>query len=527
MKTITVRNFHAGIADDIQSGNIGEFSIAKHFDILSNPKKLQPLRGMTAESVTNTLIGNIILASDGLMYAVGEDPLNPGSSGKLWQRSGYGALDVYQSIPTNNQLSGAVMKYPFLVEYKDCGNTKSIFWASNNLLVASDPLGATSATTDALTFTEIGAGYVHPKDRILYFPYKTSTATFVGTISPNATPFASKAYTAFTLPKQYTVPCLTNYGNYLAIPAYSGSGSGVNTSIVYLSNRDTSLTTFEESIAWGAGQLKVLNNLEGTLIGVSTLSANYSGSTQDSDSIFIKGYNGGSEPFIIKEIKARHLVSSGGGSQPSVAINPNVNFVYKNRLYFSVNIVPNDGISNSYYGLWSVGRNKVTGQYTVTMERMATNTNTETGVLAAAISGDFVSMVHTTAGTMTYTINGTASTATYGATSTYESLINPEMTEEHSILNKQLHAVAVHCEPLVSGQQIIMYYRVDSIGSWLPCFTKTSTSPDTKLTAYESSKPTTGQFKAGRNFEFKLESTGGAVILGFSYKYSVLKTQID
>ena len=326
----------------------------------------------------------------------------------------------------------------------------------------------------------------------------------------------------FTLPAEYTIPCLSYFGNYLAIPGYSSASN--RGSIVYLSDRDTSLTTFAESINWGAGQLKILNNLDGVLIGISTNSANTNGSVQDLDSIYIKGYSGGSEPFVIKEIKAQHLSASG---QPSVSINQRVNFVYKNRLYFSINVAPNDGISNNYYGLWSVGRNKLTGQYSVTMERVATNSNTETGVLAAAISGDFVSMAHTTEGTLTYTTNGQTSSSSYGATSIYESIINPEMTGADRILDKQLDTFAVHCQPLTTGQQIVAKYRVDSTGSWTTIFTKTSTSPDTKLTVCESSTAGGTQFTSGRNYEFRLESTGGAVITGYSYKYHTNQSQLN
>ncbi len=521
METITVNRFY-DMADDLYARNAGEFSITKHFDILTYPTRLQPLRGMTTDSpLVTTGIGNMIVASDGLMYGSGENAAAPGK-GKLWYRNGYGSSDVWGPIPNTSQLSGANLSFPLLVEYKDCGNLKTIFWSDVSSILASDPAGGGSVSSDALTFTQIGQGLVHPKDRILYFPYKNTSFSYVASISPNASPFGTKNYTAFSLPVDYTLPCLSYFGNYLAIPAYSQASN--RGSMVFLWGRDVSLTTADESLNWGAGQLKVLNNLEGTLIGISTNSANTNGSVQDSDSIYIKGYSGGTEPYVIKEIKAQHLAA---GLQPSVAINPNVNFVYKNRLYFSVNIIPNDGVSNSYYGLWSVGKNKRTGRYTVTMERIATNANTETGVLAAAISGDFVSMAHTTPGTLTCTINGQTSASSYGATSVYESNINPEMSSKDNVLSKKLHAVAVHCLPLTTGQQIVMKYRVDSTGAWTTCFTKTATTPNANKTAHETSKPTSGQFRDGRNYEFRLESTGGAVITAFSYKYSKLKTQID
>ncbi len=511
MKTIS--NFHSGIADDKYSGGIGEFAITKQFDILTYPNRLQPLRVMTADTA-NTGIGNIQLFSDGLLYGVG---LNSANS-RLWQRSGYGASDVWQHIPTTDQIGGAAPAYNLLVEYADVGSSRTIFWAETNVIRIGDKLGGSASASNSLTFTNIGQGFVHPKDKILYIPYDNKiTLNNAGTWNGGATIGSGTPTAAFTLPAQYQIPCLTNYGNYLAIPSFTAFGTGVNGSMVYLSDRDTSQTTFAESINWGQGQLKVLNNLDGVLIGISMTAPTPGGNAnQDSASIQIKGYSGGTEPFPIKELIAQHLPAI---SVPVVTINQRVNFVYKNRLYFSVNIVPTDGISDSYYGLFSVGKNKVNGRYTVVLERMATQDGSETGVIAAAIIGDFVSMCHTAVGTLTCTANGAAQ---YGATSVYESVVNPEMPETEKTLKKQLMSVMVNTLPLTSGQQVVMKYRVDTTGAWITVFTKTSTSPDTNLVFYHSQKPASGQFTAGTNIEFRLESTGGAVITSFGYNYNIL-----
>lgn len=518
MKTLIIKQFGEGMADDIYEAGAGEFSIAKHFDILTYPNRLQPLRGMTSDTA-NTGIGNMIVASDGFMYGSGIDyPSNP-TLGKLWQRSAYGASDDWALLGSGG---GFVPKYPLLVEFPSESNGRTIIFAvsdgaSNKLLVAVKPSNGNTAT-QAISggFTNIGQGFVHPKDKILYIPYDNNIATIASGAALSAVAAAQ-----FIVQTQYQIPCLTNYGNYLAIPCFNPNGGTLNSSIVYLWDRDTSNPLPNESILWD-GQLKVLNNLKGTLIGISIANANDSTTTEDSNSILIQGYSGGTETFLIKEIIAQHIVSS---SSPTVTINPNVNFVYKNRVYFSVNINPNDGISNSYYGLWSVGKNKQ-GRWTVNMERVATNANTETGVLACAIKGDFVSMAHTANGTLTRTINGSASSATYAATSLYESVVNPQMPEAEKHLNKKLISVQVNTLPLITGQQVVVKYRVDSQSSadWKTIFTKTSTSPNTSLVYYNSPKPATGQFRDGVNYEFRIESTGGAVVTSFNYTYNSLTT---
>lgn len=514
MKTRSFR-FDGGIADDYTHGAPGESSISKHFDILSYPYRLQPLRGMATESVTDSKIGNIIVGSDGLMYGVGTDPSNP-TLGKLWQRSGYGGSDVWQSIPSTNQLSGAILRtndYAFLVDYASAGNARTVHWASTNLLVASDPAGGSSAATQALTFTTISQGFVHPKDKVLYFGYQTTTATYVAAISPNATPFTGLNTTALQLPKEYRVYSLTNLGNYLAIGCTAtAQGSGINTSVVFLWDRDTSLTTVSEVIPWGAGQLKVLNNIGGLLVGVNTLSANYNGSVQDADSIQIK-VSGGAEPELVKEITATRLTTTA----PSCVINSNINFIYRNRLYFSVNIV-NGGTAPAYYGLWSFGKTK-TGRYAITIERVATNANTETGVLAAAIAGDFVSMAHTAVGTLTYSQNSSVLSTIYDATSVFETCVNPEMDDVDRPVKKKLVSVYATYLPLPAAASVVFKYRADASanGSWTTIFTETTDSA--VITEFPVSVE-------GRNFEFRLESVDGAIILDAGYRYTISPTNI-
>lgn len=515
MNSIFINRFDGGMANDIYSAAIGQFSVSKQFDILTYSNRLTPLRGMTSDT-TGTGVGNIIVeSSTGLFYGVGTDPIAP-ANGALYRRSGYGFSDTWGLITPNSQGASVAVLYPFLVDWRNSGNVRTLYWAGANTLIASDPAGASSAATQSLTFTSIGQGFVHPADQILYIPYNTSSSCLIAALTTNASVFGSFNATALTLPKQYQVYTLCSYGNYLAIPATTTNPSSVSSSRVFFWGRDIT-QSWDYDISWGGGDLKVLNNLNGILIGVSSNSGNgASGAVQDRASISIKAYAGG-EVESLFEIAANHLSAA---SFPSVVINPNVNFIKNNRLYFSVNIIPNDGVSSNYYGLWSIGKN-AKGRYIVTIERIATNDNSETGVLAAAIAGDFVSMVHTSVGTITSTINGQTSASTYGATSIYESVVNPDMPQADLHRDKKLVGVAVHMVPITSGAQVVMKVRVDQTGiaNWKPAFTKTITSPDTSLVVYETTINAAMNIPDGRNFEFRLESTGGAQIVGYTYTY--------
>ena len=82
--------------------------------------------------------------------------------------------------------------------------------------------------------------------------------------------------------------------------------------------------------------------------------------------------------------------------------------------------------------------------------------------------------------------------------------------------------IALHYVPLQSGASAVLKYRTDG-GAWTTVFTETTAG----AVVTERTKDATGTaFTAGRNFEFRIESTGGAEILGLSYRYETLSTNL-
>jgi len=519
------------MADDPLSPGTGEFRIAKHFDVLTNPRRLQPKRGMSSHTAS-TGIGNIIVASDGLMYGTGLDNDSGGTVGELYVLPGYGSGDDWRELSPQHQEGvtapdASKDTYAFLVDWADSGESvgRKLFWATSNRIVSSPYDGSANGTSaESLTFSSIGQGIVHPKDKYLYFPYRTTTTPYIGLIAPGSN--LTENFTALQLPLAYRAYHLSHYGDYLAIPMTGVSAvSLVDSNVVALWNRDTTNALFSETIRWGNGSLKVFNNIQGMLIGVTEhgSASLQGGTTQDYNSIQIKVWAGGAEPTVVKEIKAISL--SGASGQPSVSINPRVNFIYNNRLYFSVNVNPNDGIQPSRAGLWSVGKSKMTGEWTVNLEHVATNTNTETSVLAAAMVGDYVEMVHSSVGTLVKSTNGNPSSTTFGATSVFESGINPQMDGVDRVVKKQLMAVQVNCEKLPTNASIVVKYRVDSNGDdddWTTIGTL-STAGEVFIERTHANGET---FIDGVNYEFRIESTGGAVITSYSYAYETLQSNL-
>lgn len=520
---VHLNRFDGGIADDYTRPGSGQCAMCKGFDVFTYPFRLQPLRGMTSSGeLTGSNLRNIILGTNGTMYGIGENPLSA-DVGELYKRTGYGSSDFWTDFGTDQIASSSSSEsaghYDFLVHFPEMGATRKLFWSCNNLLIASDPAdGGGSTDTDTLVFTNIGQGLVHPKHTALYFPYTTSSATYIGSIENHATDcFGAVDYTLLSLPNRYRAYCLSHYGAFLAIPlTVSGRPNG---SIVALWDPTDTAARVQETIPWGDGLLKVLNNLNGALIGISVLSGENSAAAQDVDKLQVKIWEGGAEPVLIKELVATRTTTTA----PSCAINQRVNFIHNNRLYFSVNLVNGDADAN-YYGLWSVGKNKL-GQWTVVCERGATNDNSETGVIAAAFYGDFLSTIHSSEGTLTYTQNGNVLADIYGATSFYETGLNPQMPEADRYKKKKLEGIYCTFLALPAAASVTVKYRVNSLrsGAWTTIKVE-STDGATRMEAlYDTNM---GQLSDFTDVEFRLESTGGAIITGFGYKYDTLDTQL-
>ena len=502
MKTIFVNNFSEGIADSNYSQRPGQFSITKHFDINAYPNRLVPHRALETDQTDQTAIGHLIVASDGLVYGLGTDPGNP-TFQEIYKKAD--STTAWDDVA--NTLTGKVVNYNTFVEYKNYFYTLD----ANRYVMRFDRTGAAAINTtysDLTSFTYNAQGVVHPKDDILYIPYNNkiwSLNTHAGT----------PTVAALTVPSNLTITAITPYGNYLAIAAVptaalttSPAGGGFK-STVYLWDRNSSLATLTESIDWGTGVIRILNVLDGVLLGV----AYNNGATteyQDRDSIVIKGYNLAT-PYVIKELSTTKQTTT----SPVAGINTRVNFIYRDKLYISIKLF-GGSTSPTHYGVWTIGKSKQSGSFVVNLERMATNDATETDVLAAAAVGDVFYTVHTAVGTITRSVNESAFASVYAATSIYESLINPSMSPDDYYRAKNLAAVACYYTPLITSAQVVVKYRVDG-GSWITVFTDSTDGS----TGFEIGKAASGMTTDGRYFEFRVESTGGAEIIALAYKYEI------
>lgn len=486
-----IDRFDGGMTEGLRGAQTNECATMIHFDSFTDPHALRPHLSTTGNETGQTSIGQIIVGNDGLFYGLGTDVNNP-TLGDIYKKATYAG----NWAEIANTKSGALLIYPGFIEFKSF----FYYWKSGALVVA-DKTGVAGIDTTTLTVsgpTNTANMVIHPKDGILYVPYDNNIATLTG-----ATKVTVWNATALVIPdSRYRISSIAPYGNYLAIAITPITASAPLKSQVLLWDRDSSVTTVSETIDWGPGQLQVLNNLGGTLIGVS----DFGSGTENvySDKLQIKGWNGGTDPFLIKEFRAYDPTAS----TASVTVYPRVNFIFDNKMYFSADVYSAEPRKR---GLFSVSKNSL-GQYAVVVDRIGNTSNSSTtAVISAAITGDRALFVHTADGTITITTSG--GTVAYG-TATWTS---PIFNGKNSGQNKRLVSVGVMTEPLPSGATAVVSYRKDSQTGFQTAFlTSSTTGAIYKESVNEASGAALPQF---REIQFEIQSTGGAVITGLKFKY--------
>ena len=519
INTQFIRDFSGGMTNDLRTSDLRYSKLIKGFDAHSLRHKLTPFK--TSESGntngdTDRMRAFCIALLTGTTYALYGLGRISGASERAevnYKKLTLGSaedLDDADWTATSNQQSGTgtSTNYNLFVYYQRVG---LIFGARDGTnLWAYDPDGSTAFNDDAtgtgLTYTNIAQGLVHSKDDILYIPYDNIIA-----INNNG----SWNKTALTLPTNLRINSICEYGNYLAIGCQPVSGFGK--SVVFLWDRDATLSTVSESIDWGEGNLFILEEVDGYLIGISNVgagSASLAKTTQNQRIVF--RYYGGGKPIVFKE-----FTSSETSTSLSVQIDKQK---VNNYLYFFLAMTFPDGTVQE--GLWKLGRNlqNPNGGWTVTFDRGANNdTNTTSGNLHGFIVvGDFVFIAYDDNGT--FAVSKTkeiGAGSEYTATSIYESVI---LNEGDTAIKKKLRSVTVYTEPLPSGGQVLVRYKIDDTLDDTSSFTTIlthSTANALNKTAIniESTGVALPEYK---ELILRCESTGGAVITGLKYQYEVV-----
>ncbi len=492
-QTGKINMFNGGIADDIRKSSNSEFQITKHFDIFSNPQRLTPYRsleadtndGSTSTGMKQYLVRDFVYASTSAkLYGLGQ---NGSGQTKIVYKAD--ATTGNWTLPTSSEGNGPVQN-GCLFEFKDYlwgfQGTNQIF--KYGLLSGTPSITNTaSGGTVGATITSIANGII-AADGNAYMAYNN----IIVRIAPGLTITDS----AKTVPSNFKITSLANYGSYMAI-ACSPISTFNGQSKVFIWNLSSDL--FAETIDWGEGELRVLETVDGMLVGITDRYLNNSVGA-GRGSMIIQAYSGGSAQ-VLKEIFTQALTGK---------TIPTSKTVKNNRLFWAAKIMTNSAGTEYWEGLWSFGRKNASYPYAVTLDVIDENINTS-GIQAFGSAANYFFISHSADGS----IDKTDDAATYAFTSVYESLVFGDSTSTF-LLDEFLLTTA----PIPTGGSVTVKFKIDGDTSWTTIGTLNTVGSLTRT--FTSIQLSDVAFPSFKEIYFRIESTGGAEITGWLPKLSRL-----
>jgi hypothetical protein len=185
--------------------------------------------------------------------------------------------------------------------------------------------------------------------------------------------------------------------------------------------------------------------------------------------------------------------------------------VKNNRVFFSAKIMTNSSATEYNEGIWSFGRKNVNYPFSLTLDVIDENVNTS-GIQAFGTAGNYFFVAHSNDGS----IDKTNDSAVYDFDSVYETQI---LNFGDSEVDKTLVKARVSFRKLTTGESVTLKYRVDGATAWTTIGSFSTVGGLSKtFTLIESSAVA---FASGKEYEFRVESTGGAEITGLELQARV------
>ena len=401
--------------------------------------------------------------------------------------------------------------YPTYNESSVAGRSEDVFFYYKNFIYMWTGVGRYLVRFDTTIATVFNNSYYdataasdysliqpvhHPSDDIAYF-FRENVVHRLNGVTWTAS--------VLTLPDDSVITAACAYGNYLAI-ACTTKGTSKYKSIVFLWDRDSSLATLTERIDFGEGKIVHLANLNNKLFAVMEHYISLSGvSNIGKGKILIKQASG-QFGITVNEV----IVDTNVG----VMYLPQVRYVDDDKLYFATGATLNSDLRKGIWVLDSNGK--------ITLDFIEEEVETSGSYYGIYKIGNMWWIAHDKDGTTAEkgSINRTNDEEVYTYTSIYESLI---FNMGDSSLTKKLIGVEVMTELLPSAGQIVLKYRSDAnldSTTWTTIYTNTTDdSISHGAINIESSGATLPEFK---EIQFRIESTGGAVITGLKFKVEII-----
>lgn len=497
-KSIVINNFSGGLSQDPRESNSNTFVDSQGFDTISKSNTISPYSDIEAESrttgdITDNLISDVGRDTSGYIYAVGRTSAGtPTGTTFLVKSSGTNIASTYDVHASSG--AGNAYRPNSLCQYLN-----GFYFIDSAHALRKLTFPTTFSTVGNIDMTSSWTGeliprpFVHPLKKYLY----ASVGQYFARVNESGTYLD---LTSLVLPASQYTSSLTDLNSYLAIgtaPSFTGGRS-----VVYLWDMSED-RTFNEAIDWGGGSLMVLENIGGTLIGVSISDANYTSSTTytttKNKKLTIRALNG-NQSVIIKEFTV-----------PSTFSLKNYKAQVNGRLFFG---------GDNYDCLFVVYKN-ANGNIIVSKDRFLSDAASSTSLTTLrgfSVIGDYLFTMFDTAST-TGNFYRTKVTSSYGYNATLTTNINPNMDVGDKSKRKQLKSISVS-KASTTGT-LYLQYSYDggvtfySIGTALAGLTN-------KMTNQADNSP----FEQAYDYQFKVISNGGAEFTEIKYSYEVIEELI-
>lgn len=498
---VVLNRFDGGHAEDLRTTETNQSASSVNFDIYTNPHKLIPYSDPVAETHASGAITDYAITDVAVLNISGTTPTiygmgrtNSGSTNvSIFKKSSTSDITAQWSAAL---ASGGTVSPGTLISYYDAtaGADKLYFINGGAFGVFTDPstVGSSGGLVGPYTTNLYAKPFRHPIDNTVYIGAANKVYKFDAVTYTSAT-------LVHTFGTNFEVMSFTDYGNYLAIGGrYFGRDKK---SAVYLSNRIIPNDGAQQVIDWGEGSLVAIENIGGSLVGISYTESVGSYSSTVKYKLFVKVFNGGTVE-TIKEIETFRT--------DNIKIWKAKN---NNRLYFGY---------DTDRALYVVGKNKA-GNWFVANDRYYTPTGSYiTGTFnGISFVGDIAFIAYQDGGTTGYLVRQGTSTA-YTLTSYYNTTINPGMNVEHRSLKKKLKKVRISYEVSTANGTVGVGFRQDSQSAAYTSVISKSQSSTGQYTTTATAFASGTNFDEGYEFQFQLTSTGNVSIKQFEYEYEVV-----
>lgn len=453
-KKITISRFDGGITDTPRDQTMNKCSVVKHFDIYSNPYKLTPYRdteddmhdGSTSTGMKQYDVRNFQYGSDGKLYGIGHQL--GGDATKSWVFLKADPTSGNWTAPDNaykSTIAGGASWPECFIEWQ------GRFYSFATGKVIACPLAGTyddAVLTPGSTITSVAQGVIGADGNLyLFYNNKVVRVNSAGTATDNV---------CSALPSDMKINSVCPYGGFLAIGMASLTSG--RTSKIFLWDYVTTTTVYDV-IDWGEGDLMVLGNIEGHLVGVTDkyLSSSLGITT---GAMVVKMWSGGI-PRVMKEIISPTSVSAGRFLR---------NYVVKNNRLYWVASVPfgaNTTTTNAHIGIWSFGRKNENFNWSLALDYIEDGlgaTDATYRIMSFGNAGNYWFFNYLNDGSISKTNDATSSN--YTTNSIFETNIFGD-----GKTTKKLIGVTVMMENQPSAGSITLKYKKNGCVDWRTIFT--------------------------------------------------------